>query len=196
MPDLTPRPAASRPASRAKPRLARFWRDRRGVSAVEFALIAPVLILFYFGMDQLTEAMMAQRRLSLLTSSIGDVVARDTQLTDARLADVFKVGTVLMAPFTTSTLRMCLVSVASDATGRDVVVWSEKSNSPANCPAAGAVLTTIPTSVLPASQSVIMSKASYDYSFPFTFITPNSVTFRRTYYLRPRLSDQVTRVAS
>jgi Flp pilus assembly protein TadG len=43
-------------------RLSRFWRDRRGVSAVEFALIAPVLMIFYFGMAELTEAMMAQRR--------------------------------------------------------------------------------------------------------------------------------------
>lgn len=191
MPDLTPRPV-----SKAAPRLAGFWRDRRGVSAVEFALIAPILILFYFGMDQLTEAMMAQRRLSLLTSSIGDVVARDTQLTDARVADVFKVGTVLMTPFPTTTLRMCLVSVVSDANGRDVVSWVEKSNSPTNCPTAGAVLTTIPASVLPASQSVIMSKASYDYTFPFKIISSDTLTFRRTYYLRPRLSDQVTRVAS
>ena len=28
----------------------RFFRDRRGVAAVEFALIAPVLILLYMGL--------------------------------------------------------------------------------------------------------------------------------------------------
>jgi Flp pilus assembly protein TadG len=181
---------------RAPPRrLKRFWRDPRGVSAVEFALIVPLLIAFFFGLNELAEAMMAQRRLSLLSSSIGDIVARDTQLTDARLADVFKVGGVLMDPFPTSTLRMCLVSVVSDANGRDTVAWSEPSNSPTNCPAAGAVVT-IPTSVLPAGQSVIMSKASYDFNSPFKYVLPSTLTFRRTYYLRPRLSDQVTRVKS
>jgi Flp pilus assembly protein TadG len=175
--------------------LAQFWRDRRGVSAVEFAFIAPVLILFYCGMAELTEAMMAQRRLSHIASSIGDVVARDTQLTDARRTDIFKVGSVLMAPFPTSGLRMCIVSVVSDATGRDTVAWSETSNSPVNCPAANAVLD-IPTSVLPAGQSVIMSKASYDYVPPIKLITKSDFTFRRTFYLRPRLSDQVLRVKS
>lgn len=178
-----------------RPRLPRFWRDRRGVSAVEFALIAPLLIMFYFGMNELAEAMMAQRRLSLLTSSIGDIVARDTQLSDARVADVFKVGGVLMDPFPTGTLRMCLVSVVSDAKGVDTIAWSETSNSPTNCPAKGATVS-IPASVLPASQSVIMSKASYDYTTPFKFVLPSTLTFRRTYYLRPRLSDQVTRVSS
>ena len=173
-------------------RLSRFWRDRRGVSAVEFALIAPVLIVFYFGMAELTEAMMAQRRLSHLTSSIGDVVARDPKLTDARLADLFSVGDVLMSPFPTSTLRLCLVSIASDANGKDTVVWSEQSNAPLNCPAPGAVLD-IPVSVLPAGQSVIMSKASYEYNSVFKFIIPQNLTFRRTYYLKPRLSEQVTR---
>jgi len=173
-------------------RLSLFWRDRRGVSAVEFALIAPILIVFYFGMAELTEAMMAQRRLSHLTASIGDVVARDQKLTDARLADLFSVGKVLMSPFPTSTLRLCLVSIVSDANGKDVVAWSEPSNAPVNCPAPGAVLD-IDVSVLPAGQSVIMSKASYEYNSLFKFIIPQTLTFRRTYYLKPRLSDQVTR---
>ena len=176
-------------------RPSRFWRDRRGVSAVEFALIAPVLILFYFGMAELTEAMMALRRLSHLTASIGDVVARDTRFTDARRNDVISAGKIMMSPFPTSTLRLCIVSIASNAQGQDRVVWSEKSNGPANCPSANDVVD-IPVQVLPAGQSVIMSKASYDYKSVFQLIIPNSLTFRRTFYLRPRLSDQVERVKS
>lgn len=174
--------------------LSRFWRDRRGVSAVEFALIAPVLVVFYLGMAEMTEAMIAQRRLSHIASSIGDIVARDTQLTDARRTDIFQVGSVLMAPFPTSTLRMCIVSISSNAAGTvDTVDWSEPSNSPVNCPAKGAVVD-IPNSVLPASGSVIMSKASYDYTPPVKFISKSMFVFRRTFYLRPRLSDKVLRV--
>jgi Flp pilus assembly protein TadG len=173
--------------------LSRFWRDRRGVSAVEFAFIAPVLVIFYCGMCELTEAMIAQRRLSHIASSIGDIVARDTQLTNARRTDVFKVGSVLMAPFPTSGLRMCIVSITSNAAGQDRVDWSEASNSPTNCPAANTIVD-IPVSVLPASQSVIMSKASYDYESPIKLVSTKNFTFRRTFYLRPRLSDQVLRV--
>lgn len=174
-------------------RISRFWRDRRGVSAVEFALIAPVLIIFYFGMAEMTQAMLAQRRLSHLAASIGDVVAREQTLTDAGRDDLFSVGNVLMSPFPTSTLRLCLVSIVSDANGKDVVAWSEPSNAPVDCPARDAVLD-IPVSVLPAGKSVIMSKASYEYNSVFKFMIPQALTFRRTYYLKPRLSEQVTRV--
>jgi len=174
-------------------RLSRFWRDRRGVSAVEFALIAPVLIIFYFGMAELTQAMLAQRRLGHLAASIGDVVAREQTFTDARRDDLFSVGNVLMSPFPTSTLRLCVVSIVSDANGRDVVAWSEPSNAPVDCPARDAVLD-IPVGVLPAGQSVIMSKASYEYNSVFKFMIPQTLTFQRTYYLKPRLSDQVARV--
>jgi len=171
-----------------------LWPDRRGATAVEFALIAPLLILFYCGMAELTSAMIAQRRIGHLASSIGDVVAQETQLTNARTADLFKIGEVLMAPFPVTTLRMCVVSVSSDATGKDTVDWSEASNSPAGCPAAKAVVTDIPATVLPAGQSVIMSKASYAYDSPIKLVSPDTITFKSTYYLRPRLSDKVTRV--
>lgn len=175
-----------------------FWRDRRGVSAVEFAFIAPVLLVFYCGMAELTEAMMAERRLSHVTSSIGDIVARDTRLTDARRNDIFQVGGVLMAPFPATKLHMCLYSVISDAQGRDTVDWVETHNTPENCPAKDAVLgaDAIAPAVLPANSSVIVSKASYDYESPIKLVMPNAIVFRRTFYLKPRLSETVARTAT
>ncbi|MGR4862714.1 TadE/TadG family type IV pilus assembly protein [Caulobacter sp. LARHSG274] len=185
-----------RMTSPARPkRLSQFWRDRRGVSAVEFALLAPVLVLFYCGMAELTQAMMAQRRLNHLASSVGDVVARTPELTDARLDDVFHVGDTLMSPFSTTKLGICLASIVSDATGKDTVDWSQKypAGAAVDCPAKGAVVS-IDAGVLPASQSVVMSKASYGYVSPLKFVMPAEIVFNRTLYLRPRLSDKITRV--
>jgi len=181
--------------SKRSRRLSRFWRDRRGVSAVEFALIAPMLVLFYCGMAELTQAMMAQRRLNHLASSIGDVVARSPELTNSRRDDIFHIGDTLMMPFSTTKLTMCLASVVSDASGKDTVDWSEKypAGAAIDCPAKGDVVS-IDAGVLPASQSVIMSKANYGYVSPLKLVVPGEVVFRRTLYLRPRLSDKITRV--
>lgn len=187
MPDhLTPR----------RSRLAGFWRDRRGVSAVEFALIAPVMVIFYCGMAEAIQAMMAQRRVSNIAASIGDLVAQNAQLSDTKAADIFAIGNAIMAPFPTTSLRMCLVSVSSDATGKDTVDWSVTYNSHANCPAKGAVLaaSVVPAGVLPANQSVIMAKTSYAYVSPIKFVMPRTLNFYRTYYLRPRRSETVMKV--
>ena len=177
-------------------RLAGFWRDRRGVSAVEFALIAPVMVIFYCGMAEAIQAMMAQRRVSNIAASIGDLVAQNAQLSDTKAADIFAIGNAIMAPFPTTGLRMCLVSVSSDATGKDTVDWSVTYNSHANCPAKGAVLaaSVVPAGVLPASQSIIMAKTSYAYVSPIKFVMPRTLNFYRTYYLRPRRSETVMKV--
>ena len=170
----------------------RFWRDRRGASAVEFALIAPALILLYCGMAELTQAMMAKRRLSNITASIGDLTAQASQTGPTRTTDIFNIGAVILSPFPTTSLRMCVASVIADANGKDTVDWSRASATDmTNCPAKGAVLTDVPVAVLPASKSVILARASYVYSSPIQLILPSPLTFNRTLYLRPRRVDAV-----
>lgn len=169
-----------------------FLKDRRGATAVEFALIAPVLIVLYCGMAELTQAMMAQRRLSNIASQMGDLVAQGTQTGPLKMADIFTIGNITMAPFPTSGLKMCVASVTSDAAGKDTVDWSKPSIAGmTNCPAKGAVLTDVPVGVLPASQSVVLARASYTYVSPIKLVMPSSMTFARTYYLRPRRGDAV-----
>jgi Flp pilus assembly protein TadG len=168
--------------TRTPRRLSGFWRDRRGVSAVEFAFIAPVLIIMYCGLAELTQAMMAQRRLSNIASAIGDLVAQSSQTGPAKMNDTFAIGNV----------KMCVYSVTSDSTGKDTVIWAQPSvTGMANCPKAGDKPTDIAVGVLPASQSVIVAKASYAYTSPIKLVLPTTMTFNRTYYLRPRKSDAV-----
>jgi Flp pilus assembly protein TadG len=43
----------------------RFARDRRGVSAVEFALLAPIMVALYLGCVEVSDAVSADRKVSL-----------------------------------------------------------------------------------------------------------------------------------
>jgi Flp pilus assembly protein TadG len=176
-----------------------FWRDRRGVTAIEFALIAPVLILMYCGFAETTQAMMAQRRLSNIASQIGDLVAQGTQVGPNRMTDIFNIGNLIMAPYPTGPLKMCVYSVTSDATGKDTVAWVRTNPAGvgmANCPKQNAVVTDISTGVLPANQSVIVARASYDYATPMPLVMPATMTFKRSYYLRPRRTEAVAWIST
>ena len=86
-------PKKTQAGARKKP-LA-FWRDRRGAAAVEFAFIAPVLIIMYCGLAELSQAMMAQRRASNVASTIGDLVAQSTQTGPTMIGDIFNIGNTI-----------------------------------------------------------------------------------------------------
>ena len=73
--------------------------DRRGTAAVEFAFVAPVMILLYYGLAELTQGMIADRKASHVASAIGDLVAQDTQVNTAEMDDIFNVGKAVIAPF-------------------------------------------------------------------------------------------------
>lgn len=170
--------------------LKRLGRDRRGVSAVEFALIAPAMIAFYFGLAEITQALLAERRAGHAASAIGDLVAQSSSISNTELTDIFQIATTIMQPYPTNTLKMRVTSVKANAAGATTVAWSNASGMTAY--AAGASLA-VPAGVIAANQSVIMSEVTYAYDSPVNFFMPNAVTFNRKFYLRPRKSDEVTK---
>src|SRR5690606_25911079 len=61
--------------------LRRFARDVQGVGAVEFAMVAPVLLAMLLGAVEITRAVAIDKRFTVVTSMVADLVARETQLT-------------------------------------------------------------------------------------------------------------------
>ena len=171
----------------------RFFRSfalaNAGLAAIEFAFIAPVLISMYFGVAELTQGMMAQRRVSHAASTIGDLVAQSSCVTAANVSDIFTVGQTIVAPFPTGPLKMRLTSITSDVNNVTKVAWSSGSGMTAL--AANSSIT-VPAGVIAASQSVIKAEVSYTYTSPVNYVLPTPVTFTNSYYLRPRLSDTTT----
>ena len=172
--------------------LRRFRKDQRGVSAVEFALIAPVMITFYFGFAETTQAMMAKRRAAHVASTIGDLVAQEQSVTNAEMTDLFTIGATLIAPFPTTSLKMRISSVTANSSGVIKVDWSDASGMTANT--AGATYSGIPSGLIAANQSLIISEVGYSYDSPVKKYVPNTLTWNDKYYLRPRQVNTVSRV--
>ena len=166
----------------------RFLRDTAGLAAIEFAFIGPVLITMYFGVAELTQAMLVQRRVAHAASTIGDLVAQGSSITAADFSDVWVVGQTIISPYPTTTLKMRVTSISANATGTTTVDWSEGSGMTALAKNAAI---SVPASVIAANQSVIKSELQYTYTSPVNYVMHSPVVFNNTYYLRPRLSDTV-----
>lgn len=164
-------------------------KDRRGAAAVEFAFVAPVMILMYYGLAELTQGMMADRRASHVASAIGDLVAQDTVINNAEMTDIFSVGKAIIAPFPSASLSMRVSSIRKDSGGNLSVVWSQASGTSLS---AISTVASVPAGLIANNESVILAESSYVYNSPTKKALPNALTFTQKYYLKPRKTAQVT----
>lgn len=166
--------------------LRRFRQDQSGISAVEFALLAPIMIALYFGMVEVCQAYMAQKRMSHVTSMVADLTAQAQSVTRNDLTDIFNIGNQIMEPFSPSPLQTRVSSVTRDNNGVVQVDWSFGRGM---TPRTGTV--TVPAGLINNGESLILSEAIYDYQSPVDRYLPGITKLQRTYYLRPRVVDKV-----
>ncbi|MFC3078738.1 TadE/TadG family type IV pilus assembly protein [Phenylobacterium terrae] len=169
-----------------------FFRDRRGVAAVEFALIAPLMIALYFGLAELTMGMMAERRASHLASTLADLVAQDAQTDEATLDQVLAAGAPIMEPLpaTTTDLKIVITSVVADEDGDVAVAWS-RASSGAQARTKGASVDDLPADLLAENEGLVMAEVEYKYTPVIGYVIDETMTFSERFYLRPRQAAQV-----
>ena len=175
-------------AAARKSLFARLRDDPRGVSAVEFAMLAPVMIAFYFGLAEFCQGYMAQKRMGHASAVVADLVAQSDSIKSSQMADVFKVGDLVMKPFSSAPLQQRASSLTRDANGVVKVDWSQGSGMTAR--SSGSTVT-IPDGLIEKGESVIMTEVTYDYDSPVDYLMPAITRFSQTYYLRPRTVDKV-----
>ncbi|MDE2362646.1 MAG: pilus assembly protein [Hyphomicrobiales bacterium] len=132
--------------------------DVSGVAAVEFALLAPVMIGLYLSTVVTTQAYMSSRKVALVARALADVTSRqptgtsgctpttsgDPCLANADITSIFDAGALIMAPYSISPLKMTLsrIDVLNDTSGTPqtwaIVKWSVTYNGATGRPCNGA----------------------------------------------------------
>lgn len=175
-------------------RLLPILRDRRGVAALEFAMIAPVMIVMFFGIAELGQGLIAERRVSHATAALGDLAAQGNAITQASADDMFAASADIMAPMTTTPLKLRVSSVTGDSKGVPKVDWSYVSATSGwskynDC----TVPPTLPTGLVTApGETVVLAESQYQFTSPVGYVLPDGIAFTRSSYLRPRYG-QVSR---
>lgn len=167
--------------------LIRRWSgDERGVSAIEFAMLAPVLIMFYMGMTEFCQGFMAQKRMGHVSAMVADLVAQEETVTPATIDDIFDIGGLIMKPFPIATLnqRVSSVTRTSDVARVD---WSRGDGMTQR--GVGSTIT-LPADLIENGESVIVAEVTYDYDSAADYLMPGLTRFSHIYYLRPRTVDK------
>lgn len=173
--------------------LHRFRHDASGLSAVEFAIILPIMLAWLLGSIEFANGYTADRKVTQTTSTLADLAAQDTNLTNAEINDIFAAATAVMNPIDVSGMGMRITSVTVNATGVAKVAWSDARNMPVR--SVGSTVT-LPAGMVPPNGSVIFTETQLTYRSTFGEFLSNGVVLQDKFYLRPRRSATVTRSAS
>jgi Flp pilus assembly protein TadG len=179
--------------SRLRGTIRRFGADRRGVSAVEFAMIAPLMITLYLGGVEVTQGVSVSRKTTLIARTVADLVAQDTNVSNADMNDILAASFAVASPYPTNNLKVTVSSVTIDASGRATIAWSDTLNGTART--VGSAVTLNSALAVPNS-SLIWGEVSYNYKPMFGWVLTGTFNLGDTIYMRPRNSNFITRSAS
>jgi Flp pilus assembly protein TadG len=165
--------------------LNRLVHDHRGSAAVEFALILPVVILLYYGMAETTQALLANRRVSVVATAVGDLTAQATQLKKAQIDDIFNISAAALKPFPVTPLGIRIVSIETNASSTPQIRWQQQRGTFPS----GVDLKTVEKA---PNIAIIRAETIYTYQTPFGRIFPKAFTFKKQMDMRPRGGVAVT----
>jgi Flp pilus assembly protein TadG len=163
-------------------------RDTRGVAAVEFALILPVMLAMYLGMVEMTQGVNINRKVTLLSRTLADLAAQASTINNGDSTNIFAAASQVMQPYPMTGAGMLIVSaiIKNDSTVQ--FCWGDASGTGLSVPSS----VTLPAGLVIPNTSVIIATARLPYT-PAAKLISTSYTLSEVTYMRPRLSTQVTR---
>jgi Flp pilus assembly protein TadG len=171
-------------------RLLAFAADQRGVSAVEFAILLPLMLTLYLGGAEISQAVSADRKTTLVAHTVGDLTAQASNVASSDVTNTFSAATAVAYPLAPSNLTVTLSSVCIDSTGTKATIgWSQTHNGTAR---SGTVTSLIPSALMVANTSLIWGEAHYAYKPTIGWTITGTLNLGDQFFLRPRLSCSVT----
>jgi Flp pilus assembly protein TadG len=168
--------------------LTRLFRDRRGVAAAEFALIAPALIFLIMGVLEMSFRFRATEEATRYVHQVADIVSRETDLEQADLQELFDASVFMMQPLdTTNDLDLDVASVGFEgADAEPTILWRRVAGTEVSFDISETQGMGI------EDESIIRVGVRYNYQSVLTeLFGGGSIVIEKSAYARPRIERKV-----
>jgi Flp pilus assembly protein TadG len=178
----------------------RFLASRRGVAAIEFGFLFPVLLLLLLAGIDAGRAVAISMKVRTAAYAIDSMANTYLFIYDTDMQDILNAASKVLAPYSSPApaLRLSQIKIASG--GQTTVVWSDQQNSTAY--AQGSAIT-IPANFTTTSAPnntcksypcyLLLAEVNYTYTPMFGHFITGPITLSDTVYITPRTVTCVQR---
>jgi Flp pilus assembly protein TadG len=163
-------------------------RDERGVTALEFALVAPLIIALYLGCVEISSGVAADRKVRLVASAVANLTAQATTISADDMTNILNASSAIILPYEADKLTVTISCLKIDTNGNATVAWSETRggtplavNSAYTFDANSAVL------ALPNS-SLVIGESQYAYTPAVGYTITGTINLSEKMFMSPRIS--------
>ena len=174
----------------------RFVASTRGVAAIEFAMIMPVLLLAFLGTFDAGRAIAVYMKVHSATYTLAAITNQYQQVQTSDLQTVTGAASVVLSPFPSAPAVVTVSQVQIDSKNNATVSWSYSLNGTARAQGSSV---TVPPKILTAVGSpptgtfsyLIFSEVSYTYTPMFGYFITGSLTLSDNLFVTPRSNQCV-----
>lgn len=171
----------------------RFVEDRRGVGAIEFAIVAPLLVMAYVGAFEVSVGVAMSRKVARASATVSDLLTRSDSTSKATLDTMQNVTKSVIAPFSQDGYALKITGIAVDASGNATVAWSRDQNKTA--PYAKGSTVTLPSDLDAKSTFIVRTELTVPHKIllmaPNLESRLNTIDLGKTSYFRLRVGKKI-----
>ena len=172
-----------------KTRTSSLLGDQSGVVLIEFAMIAPFLILLFLSGFNLASGMALARKAATAAHAVADLAAQPTMVTKANLDEILSTKDDIVAPFKLNDKLARITQVKTNGLGVAKVEWSYAKT--------GAALQKgrpydLPLDFQLPNITYIITDLEYEYRYQGDIVGAAPMPLSESVIVLPRQSQEVT----
>ena len=173
-----------------------FFNHEEGTAAIEFALIAPIMIVTFIGTVEISNAWLEKERVEAATETVADLIAQETIVTEASIAQIISITRGNLNNRQLAAIDIVVTAVRTEpnpGTGdpESLVSWSESKTGAGTYTIGDIFPETLPAGIANNYETIIYTELIYNYNSLIGRFIQGTIGFDRNYINRPRYSSDI-----
>jgi len=161
----------------------RFAASTRGVAALEFAMVLPVLAVIFLSTFDGGRGLAAYMKVRAATYALAEITNQYATIQSSDMTAILGASSVVMAPYNSATPVVTISQIKINSSGVAKIEWSANQGGTARTVNS---TVTVPTSLNVNSSYLIFAEVSYTYTPLFGFFGSSGITLSDNLYVTPR----------